>query len=75
MSQRTPKHPRYLLLLAPSLGVVQAAYIAHMSRSAVLDVLYMNYTRTARVKGLKESVVILIYGPKNTGPAILTVVG
>ena len=75
MSQGILEHLRYLLLPALSLGVVQAAYITCMSRSAMLDVLYMNYIRTARAKGLKESAVVLVYGLKNAGPTILTVVG
>lgn len=75
LSQGLLEHLRYLLLPALSLGIVQAAYITRMSRSAMLDVLYMNYIRTARAKGLKESAVVLVYGLKNAGPTILTVVG
>lgn len=41
----------------------------------MLDVLYMNYIRTARAKGLRESAVVLVYGLKNAGPTILTVAG
>lgn len=69
------EHLRYLALPALSLGIVQAAYITRMSRSAMLDVLYMNYIRTARAKGLKEATVVMIYGLKNAAPTILTVVG
>ena len=75
LSRGLLEHLRYLLLPALSLGVVQAAYITRMSRSAMLDVLYMNYIRTARAKGLRESAVVLVYGLKNAGPTILTVVG
>lgn len=69
------EHLRYLALPALSLGIVQAAYITRMSRSAMLDVLYMNYIRTARAKGLKETAVIMIYALKNAAPTILTVIG
>lgn len=69
------QHIRYLVLPALSLGIVQAAYITRMTRSAMLDVKYMNYIRTARAKGLKESAVILVYGLKNAAPTILTVIG
>ena len=75
LSRGLLEHLRYLLLPALSLGVVQAAYITRMSRSAMLDVLYMNYIRTARAKGLRESAVVLVYGLKNAGPTILTVAG
>ncbi len=69
------EHVRYLVLPALSLGLVQAAYITRMTRSSMLDVLYMNYIRTARAKGLKEAVVVLVYGLKNAAPTVLTVVG
>ena len=69
------EHLRYLILPALSLGVVQAAYITRMTRSAVLDVLYQNYIRTARAKGLRERAVVLVYALKNAAPTILTVVG
>lgn len=75
LSKGLGMHLRYLTLPALSLGLVQAAYITRMSRSAMLDVLYMNYIRTARAKGLKEGAVVLVYGLKNAAPTILTVVG
>jgi len=75
LSAGVGEHLRYLALPALSLGLVQAAYITRMSRSAMLDVLYMNYIRTARAKGLKESLVVMVYGLKNAAPTILTVVG
>ena len=66
---------RYLTLPALSLGLVQAAYITRMTRSSMLDVLYMNYIRTVRAKGQKEGIVVLVYGLKNAAPTILTVIG
>lgn len=69
------EHLCYLTLPALSLGIAQAAYITRMTRSSMLDVLYMNYIRTARAKGLKEAAVVLIYGLKNAAPTVLTVVG
>ena len=75
LSRGLLEHVRYLVLPALSLGVVQAAYITRMTRSAVLDVLYMSFIRTARAKGLRESAVVLGYGLKNAAPTILTVVG
>ena len=75
LSKGLALHLRYLTLPALSLGLVQAAYITRMCRSSMLDVLYMNYIRTARAKGLKERAVVLVYGLKNAAPTILTVVG
>ena len=54
---------------------MQAAYITRMTRASLLDVLYKNYVRTARAKGLKENIVILKYALKNGAPAILTAIG
>ena len=69
------EHLRYLILPAVSLGVVQAAYITRMTRSALLEVLYKNYIRTARAKGLRESAIMFGQALKNAAPTILTVVG
>lgn len=68
-------HFRYLILPGISLGVIQAALIARMTRSSMLDVLYLNYIKTARAKGLKEYIVLLKHALKNAGLPILTVVG
>lgn len=69
------EHLRYLFVPALSLGIVQAAYITRMTRSSLLEVLYKNFVRTARAKGLKETKVLLVYALKNAAPAILTAVG
>ena len=46
-----------------------------MTRSALLDILYKNYIRTARAKGLRESAILFGQALKNAAPTILTVVG
>ena len=66
------EHVRYLVLPALSLGLVQAAYITRMTRSSMLDVLYMNYIRTARAKGLKEKKVIYKHAFRNTMIPLVT---
>jgi len=68
-------HLRYMILPALSLGMVQAALITRMTRSSMLDVLYNNYIKTARAKGLKEQIVLLKHALKNAGLPILTVLG
>lgn len=47
-----------LTLPAFSLGIVQAAFIARLSRSAILDVLTESFPDTARYKGLAEHLVL-----------------
>lgn len=66
---------RYLFLPALSLGIVQAAYITRMTRSALLDVLDQNYIATARAKGVGEFRVVMTYALKNAAPVILTAIG
>lgn len=68
-------HLRYLILPAISLGSVQAALITRMTRSSMLDVLYLNYIKTARSKGIKERRVLLKHALKNAALPILTIVG
>ena len=75
LSEGFGQHIYYLTLPAISLGLVQAAYITRMTRSSMLDVLYMNYIRTVRAKGQREGIVVPVYGLKNAAPTILTVIG
>ena len=46
------------ILPAITLGTGYAAYIARLSRGGMLEVLYQDYIRTARAKGLSEPLVI-----------------
>jgi oligopeptide transport system permease protein len=50
--------PLTLILPAITLSFVYFAYIARLSRASILEVLRSDYVRTARAKGLSESVVI-----------------
>jgi peptide/nickel transport system permease protein len=68
-------HLRHLALPALALGLSQAALIARMSRSALLDVLAQDYVRTAEAKGLPRRGVIGKHGLRNALIPILTVVG
>lgn len=47
------------ILPSITLGAMYAAYIARLSRSGMLEVMSQDYLRTARAKGLPESVVIV----------------
>lgn len=47
-----------VIMPAITLAFPYFAYIARMSRASILEVLRSDYVRTARAKGLKESVVI-----------------
>jgi len=65
----------HLLMPGLSLGIVQAALIARITRSSMLEVLGMDYIRTARAKGLIERVVIRRHAFRNALIQVLTVVG
>lgn len=69
------EHLRYLFLPALSLGIVQAAYLTRITRTAFVEILNNNYIRTARAKGLSDFKILITYGLKNAAPTILTAIG
>ncbi len=68
-------HLRYLIMPAVSLGIMQGALIARMTRSSMLEVLSQNYIRTAEAKGLKRHIIIYKHALRNAFIPILTVIG
>jgi peptide/nickel transport system permease protein len=66
---------RSLLMPAFALGVVQAALIARITRSAMLDVLGEQFILAGRAKGLDERGVVYKHALKNAFVPILTVIG
>jgi peptide/nickel transport system permease protein len=64
-----------LLLPAISLAVVQAAILARITRSAVLDVLREDFVRTARAKGLSEKSTLWGHVLRNAMIPVVTVMG
>ena len=64
-----------LLLPALSLTLVQAAILARVSRSAVLEVLQEDFIRTARAKGLSRHAVLWRHALRNALIPIVTVMG
>ena len=65
----------HLILPATALGVIQVALIARMTRSAMIDVLNMNFIKASRAKGVKERKVIYKYALRNAFIPILTIIG
>ena len=66
---------RSLLLPAIALGLFQAAVLVRATRSAVLDVLREEYVRTARAKGVSETLVLGKHTFRNALIPIVTVAG
>ncbi len=57
------------------LGLNQMAFVARVTRSAMLDVLREDYIRTAQAKGLRQWMVIFRHALKNAFLPVLTVGG
>ena len=66
---------RALVLPAVALAVVQAAILARIVRSAVLEVLREDFVRTARAKGLSQRAVLWKHVLRNAFVPVLTVMG
>lgn len=68
-------HLQYLILPAISLGAIQAALVARMTRTSMLEVLNSNYIKTAQAKGVKKGIIIYKHALRNAFLPILTVIG
>jgi peptide/nickel transport system permease protein len=66
---------RSLLLPALSLAVVQAAILARITRSAVLEVMREDYVRTARAKGLSQRATLWGHVLRNAMIPVITIMG
>ncbi|MDB5732642.1 MAG: binding-protein-dependent transport system inner rane component [Variovorax sp.] len=64
-----------LLLPALSLAVVQAAILARITRSAVLEVMREDFVRTARAKGVSQRAVLWRHVLRNALIPVVTVMG
>ncbi len=67
----------FQIIIGPAvvLGLGQAAYIARMSRSSLLEVLREDYIRTARAKGLMDWLVLVRHALPNALLPTLTLSG
>ena len=66
---------RHLVLPAVTVGVSSAAFIARITRGAVLEALAQDYVRTAKAKGLAPRRVVLRHALRNGLLPVVTVVG
>ncbi|MEA1975042.1 MAG: ABC transporter permease [Bacillota bacterium] len=66
---------QHLLMPSIALATIPMAIIARMTRSSMLEVMRQDYIRTARAKGLSESVVIFKHSIRNAFLPIITVIG
>ena len=64
-----------LILPALALGLVQAAILTRVTRSALLEALNEDFMRTARAKGLSRRAALWRHALPNAMPPILTILG
>jgi peptide/nickel transport system permease protein len=64
-----------MMLPAVCLGTSASASVMRMTRSCLLDVLRLDYVRTARAKGMPERVVIARHALKNAMIPVVTILG
>jgi len=65
----------FLILPAFALGTRSIAFLARMTRSAMLEVLGSDYIRTARAKGLPRAAVLARHALRNALIPVVTVIG
>ncbi len=66
---------KHLILPSIALGTIPMSIIARITRSSLLEVLGMDYIRTARAKGQHERIVLMTHAMKNSFLPIVTVLG
>jgi ABC-type dipeptide/oligopeptide/nickel transport system permease component len=60
---------------AIALGIAMAAVVTRFTRSSLVEILQEDYVRTARAKGLTESVTVGKHALRNALINVLTIVG
>jgi peptide/nickel transport system permease protein len=66
---------KHLILPAIALSTIPMAIIARITRSSMLEVLGLDYVRTAHAKGLRKRDVILSHAFRNALLPLVTIVG
>jgi peptide/nickel transport system permease protein len=66
---------RELILPAITMATYNIPLILRLTRSTFFDVLYQDYVRTARAKGLPERVVVFVHILRNAAIPLVTVLG
>ena len=67
--------PEQLILPAVALSFGTMAQLMRLTRASVLEILGQDYMRTARAKGLTETVIVRRHGLKNALLPVVTVLG
>ncbi len=67
--------PAGVILPALSVGITGSAFYARILRSATLETMRMDYVRTARAKGAKESLILFKHTIRNSLIPVVTYLG
>ena len=67
--------PGQLWLPAFALGFPYASIVARLTRASMLEVIRQDYVRTARAKGLQESVILVRHALRNALIPVITILG
>lgn len=74
-SEDFARHLRHLVLPSITVGVFMSAILTRFMRSGMLEVLRLDYVRTAHAKGLAPAVVLYQHALRNAMLPFVTVVG
>lgn len=66
---------KHIILPAVALSTIPTAIIARMTRSSMLEVLGLDYIRTAKAKGLRQNAIIFKHAFRNALLPIVTIAG
>ncbi|MEG0920384.1 MAG: glutathione ABC transporter permease GsiC [Comamonas sp.] len=66
---------KHYILPALTLGAAVAAVMARFTRSSFIDILKEDYVRTARAKGLSETIIVIKHGLRNALIPVVTMMG
>jgi peptide/nickel transport system permease protein len=64
-----------LVLPAINLGLIIAAYLTRVTRSAMLEIIQEDYVRTAHAKGVPEHIVVWVHALRNALLPVVTFIG
>ena len=68
-------HLQILVIAALVLGLSSAGYLARIARSSMLEVMRSDYVRTARAKGLRETLIIARHTFRPSMITVFTIAG
>jgi ABC-type dipeptide/oligopeptide/nickel transport system permease component len=71
----TPEGWRHIVLPAITVSTGTIALLARLTRSSMLEVLNQDYVRTARAKGVRETLVVVRHAFRNALLPVITVIG